>query len=217
MTTKRIFLDGQTATPEDFYEFFKDFVTTDDYVAGDWTITNAGSGTVAIATAAAGGQLVLTGGAADDALLALNNKIEAFKFVAGKKLYFSARFKINDATQSDLVIGLQITDTTPLAVSDGIFFRKDDGDALLDFVASKNSTESVKTGVATLANDTFVTAAFYYDGAVLRAFVDNVAVGDLPLTNVVDDEELCISIAVQNGEAVSKVLTVDFIRALAER
>ncbi|UXN73379.1 hypothetical protein N8D56_21265 [Devosia sp. A8/3-2] len=222
MTTRRIFLDGRTANPEDYYEFFADFTNTAEYVAGDWTTTNAGSGTVAIntgsAAGAAGGQLVLTGGAADDALLAVQNKLECFKFVAGKKLYFSARFKLNDVTQSDIAIGLQVTDTTPLAVADGLFFRKDDGDAFLDFVASKNSSETQKTAVATLVNDTFVKVAFYYDGADSAVYVDDNAVGRVtPLTNVVDDEELCISFAVQNGEAVSKVMTIDYVRALVER
>lgn len=217
MTTRRIFLDGKTANPEDYYEFFKDFTTTDDYVAGDWTITNAGSGTIAISTGAAGGILVLTGGSADDALIALNNKIEAFKFVAGKKMYFSARFKLSDVTQSDMVMGLQITDTTPLAVSDGIFFRKDDGDAFLDFVVCKNSSETQKTAVATLTNDTYVKVGFYYDGTEMAIYVNDVAVGDIALTNVVDDEELCVSFAVQNGEAVSKVMSIDYIRALVER
>jgi hypothetical protein len=218
MTTRRIFLDGRTANPEDYYEFFADFTNTAEYVAGDWTTTNAGSGTVAINTGAAGGQLILTGGAADDALIAIQNKLECFKFVAGKKLYFSARFKISDATQSDLVIGLQVTDTTPLAVVDGLFFRKDDGDAFLDFVVCKNSTETQKTAVATLVADTYVKVAFYYDGADFAVYVDDVAVGRVtPQTNVVDDEELAISFAVQNGEAVSKIMTIDYVRAVVER
>lgn len=217
MTTRRIFLDGRTASPEDYYEYFNDFTNTADYVSGDWSTTNAGSGTVAIATGAAGGVLVLTGGSADDALIVVQNKIEAFKFVAGKKMLYQTRFKLSDVVDSDLVLGLQITDTTPLAVSDGIFFRKDDGDALLDFVVCKNATETQKTGVATLANDTWVKADFYYDGAELAVFINDVAVADCPLTNMVDDEELCISIAVQNGAAASKVLSVDYVRAIVER
>lgn len=223
MTTRRIFLDGRTANAEDYYEFYRDFTNTADYASGDWTTTNAGSGTIAIntgsAAGAAGGQLILTGGSADDALIAIQNKLECFKFVAGKKMYFAARFKLNDVTQSDLVMGLQVTDTTPLAVVDGIFFRKDDGDAFLDFVACKNSTETQLSAVATLVNDTYVKVGFYYDGADLAVYINDDAVGKIPrpLTNVVDDEELCISFAVQNGEAVSKVMTIDYIRAIAER
>ena len=38
-----------------------------------------------------------------------------------------------------------------------------------------------------------------------------------PLTNVPDDEELALSFAVQNGEAVAKVLSVDYIGATQER
>lgn len=217
MTTKRIFLDGRTAAREDYYEYFNDFLNTGDYASGDWTTTNAGSGTIAVSTGAAGGILVLTGGSADDALIVVQNKIEGFKFVAGKKLAFQARFKLSDVTQSDAVIGLQITDTTPLAVSDGIFFRKDDGDAFLDFVVCKNATETQKTAVATLVNDTYVKVGAYYDGSKLAVYIDDVAVADCALTNIVDDEELCISIAVQNGEAVSKIMSVDYVRAISER
>jgi hypothetical protein len=218
MATKRIFLDGETTSPEDFVEYFNDFL---DYAAADWTITTteagAGSATEAVGDAA-NGVLVVTNDAADDDADFLQYANETFKFVSGKKLYGAMRFSLSDATQSDFVFGLQITDTTPLAVTDGIYFQKDDGDANLDFHVTKDSTATDVTAIATLENDTFVKVAFYYDGGdKILLFVDDALVGSAAVTNAPDDEELTISFGIQNGEAVAKVLNVDFIRIVAER
>lgn len=210
----------------EYHTFMDDF---DDYGAADWTITTteagASSATEAI-TNADGGVLALTNDAADDDNDFLqwsgrdaSGTVETFKFETGKRLFFKARFKISDATQSDFVIGLQITDTSPLAVTDGIFFQKDDGDTNLDFHCEKNSTSSDLTAIHTMADNTYVEVAFYYDGSSSRiqAYVDGASVGSVPLTNVPDDEELTVSFGVQNGEAVSKVLSVDYIMVAKER
>lgn len=205
---------------------FTDFLS---YNTADWVITTteagAGSATETLSSAIAGGVLVVTNDSADDDADFFQYAggsgavVEPFKYVAGKRLRFVTRFKLSDATESDFVAGLQITDTTPLAVSDGIFFRKSDGDATLQLVICKNSTESV-IDVTELADDTFVTAEFYYDGSALRAYVDGVlTVGatSTDMANVPDDEQLTLSFGIQNGAAASKVLSVDYIGAWQER
>ena len=121
-----------------YYGYFNDFMT---YNSGDWTITTteAGSGTASEAvTSSAGGALLITNDDADNDLDFLQLKGESFKLSTSKRAYFSARFKVSDATQSDFVMGLQITDTTPLAVSDGVYFMKDDGDTNLDLHIEKD-------------------------------------------------------------------------------
>lgn len=203
---------------EAFTEYWDDFVT---FNAAEWTITTteagAGSATEALGNTA-GGVLVVTNDAADDDADFFQKVGESFKFVSGKRLMAKMRFKLSDATQSDFVFGLQITDTTPLAVTDGIYFQKDDGDALLDFHVVKNSTATDVTGIATLEDDTWTIIEFYYDGqGLFDLFVDGENVGSAALTNVPDDEELTVSFGVQNGEAVSKVLSVDYIRVVGER
>jgi len=227
------FLAGRDGAPKmDFHEWVNDF---DFYLATDWVITETGSGTRAIAQAK-DGILVVTNAAADNDVNSLQARqvasgqvAEDWKFVAGKKLLFETRFKVSDATQSDLVIGLHITATTPVASapSDGIYFRKDDGDRLIDLYGVKNSTGSTATGVlgqsGYLTDDTYTTLAFYYDGktaaqgGTISAWQDGVNFGSIPLTNVVDDEELAISFAHQNGEAVAKILSLDYIRVIQER
>lgn len=193
----------------DYHTYFNDF---DTYVAGDWTVTEVGSGSRAL-TNVDGGCLLITNAAGDDDHNYMQKVGESFLFEAGKPMYFEARVKVSDATQSDMVLGLLITDTSPLAtVTDGIYFQKDDGDTNIDFHVVKNSTATDSTAVATLDTN-FNTYAFYYDGSrsQIEILFNDVIVGTSVLTNVSDDEELTITMAVQNGEAVAKIMTVDYI------
>lgn len=205
-----------------FHEFFDDF---DTFATGDWTITTTEAGTGSATEALADeqfGALLVTNAAGDDDLDFFQKVGESFKYVSGKRLYFGIRFKTSDATESDIIAGLVITDTTPLAHTDGIAFIKDDGDANIDFIVTKDSTETEQAAVGTLADDTYVTLEFYYDGAThdnanIQVFVDGTRVAGVALTNVPDDENLTITFGVQNGEAAAKTLTVDWVRAFQER
>jgi hypothetical protein len=208
--------------PTDWHVYFNDFHT---YTAGDWTITTteagAGSATEAL-TDTAFGALLITNAAGDNDRDFFNKVGESFLLTAGKKLFFKARFKVSDATQSDFVMGLQITDTTPLDVTDGIFFQKDDGDDNLDFHVEKNNTATSASDIATVADDTYLTVGFYYDGGVstetsIKYFVNEAHVGTSVNTNMPDDEELTISFGIQNGAAAAKTMTVDYIFAAVER
>jgi hypothetical protein len=206
--------------PTQMHTYFTDF---DTYTAGDFTVTETQAGATQALANVDGGVLLLTNSAADNDLNALQKVGESFKFEAGKKLFFKSRFAVSDATQSDFVIGLQITDTTPLAVTDGVYFRKHDGDANLDFVVVKDSTASTATAIATVANNTYLTVGFYYNGVdeVVYAASTNslnpTVLGKLPVTNLPDDEELTISFGIQNGEAVAKTMSIDYIFVSKER
>ena len=206
--------------PTQMHTYFNDF---DAYTAGEWTVTETQAGATQALANVDGGVLLLTNSAADNDLNALQKVGESFKFEAGKKLFFKSRFAVSDATESDFVIGLQITDTTPLAVTDGVYFRKDDGDANLDFVVIKDSTASTATAIATVANNTYLTVGFYYNGVdevIYAASVDNnnpTVLGKLPVTNLPNDEELTISFGIQNGEAVAKTMSIDYIFVSKER
>ena len=212
--------------PSKYYTYFDDFF---EYHSGIYTITTteAGSGNASEAiTAGAGGQLLITNDNADNDLDFFQLKGEAFKFDSTKRMFFSSRFKVSDATQSDLVMGLQITDTTSLDVTDGIFFIKGDADTQPDFIIEKDNSSTLSVlEMNAMADDTFVTLSFEYDpldvatgGAVFRVYQDNVQVGEITgTTNAPDDEDLTISFGIQNGEAVAKTMTIDFILAAVER
>lgn len=204
-------------SPSSWHTYFNDF---DTYVAGDWTITSVGSATQAL-TDGDGGLLLVTNAAADDNSCFFDKKGASFLLAAGKKSIFKARFKVSDATQSDFVIGLQVTDTTPLSVTDGIFFQKDDGDAQLDVYCRKDATtgSTSATNIATVADDTYLSVGLYYDGnATLAYFVNDVQLGSLDASiSFLPDTALTVSFGIQNGEAVAKLLTVDYIFAAKER
>lgn len=211
--------------PTAWHTWFDDF---DNFEADQWVITTtetgAGDATEAVSNAD-GGVLVITNDAADNDADFLqwsgddaSGVVETFKFIAGKKLFFKARLKVSDATQSDFVIGLQITDTTPLAVTDGVYWRKDDDDANLDFVVIKDSTATTATAAATAANDTWMTLAFYYDGkSGIEYYKDDAKLGTSALTNLPDDEELTISFGIQNGAGAAKSMSIDYIFVAKER
>ena len=216
--------------PTKWHVYFNDF---DTFSATDWTITTteagAGDATEAL-TDANGGVLLITNDAADDDADWFQKVGESFLLAAGKKCFFKARFAVSDATQSDWIMGLQVTDTTGGAAggdgaTDGIFFQKDDGDTNVDFYVQKNATTGQLTNTAittAAAADTYMTLAFYFDGVrYVECFKDDAKVytADLTttLTTYLPDTELTISFGIQNGEAVAKTMSVDYIFCALER
>lgn len=216
--TSDLFASMSQPDPTKFHEYWNDF---DTYTAGDWVVTETQAGATQALTAGDGGWLLLTNSAADDDIVALQKTPAAFTLTAGKKAFFKTRFKVSDATQSDVVFGLQVVDTTPLDVTDGIYFLKADGAATVNFICRKNATtgSTSASSVATLVADTFITLAFYYDGIDKVYYaVDGAVGGSLDGSSTyLPDTITTVSFAVQNGEAVAKTMTVDYVYAAIER
>jgi hypothetical protein len=205
--------------PHKYHSYFNDF---DTYLASDWTITTTEAGTGSATEALAdgdGGLLLVTNAAGDNDHDFFQLVKEGYKYEAGKQLAFNIRFKTSDATQTDIVAGLQLTDTTPLDVTDGVFFLKEDGSTSISFIVEKDSTQSTLTLPNALADDTFMTLGFVFDpkDQKFHVFQDNVLAGTVVNTNAPDDEELTVSFGVQNGEAVAKTMTIDYVGAMKER
>ena len=205
--------------PHKYHTYFNDF---DTYLASDWTITTTEDGTGSATEALAdgdGGLLLVTNAAGDNDHDFFQLVKEGYKYEAGKQLAFHMRFKTNDATQTAIVAGLQLTDTSPLDVTDGIFILKADGAATISFIVEKNSTQSTLTLPNSLADDTFMTIGFLYDpkDQKFHVFQNDVLAGTVVSTNAPDDEELTVSFGIQNGAAAAKTLTVDYIGASKER
>lgn len=196
------------------HKYLNDF---DNYVAANWTVTETGTGTRAL-TDADGGVLLITNDSNNDDANFFNKVGESFLFESGKKLWFKTRFKVSDATESDVVVGLQITDITPLAVSDGVYFIKADGSTSVSFVVTKNTTPTTNANAATLVDDTYIELGFYYNGKdAIEYFADGSKVGTSAVTNLPDDEIMTISFGIQNGEAVAKTMSMDYIQVVKER
>lgn len=210
--------DADLSHPTNIWVWKNDFNNALDIDATNvWVVTETGVGSRAISDAAYG-ELLITNAAADDDHNFFQSVKELVKFVAGKRLWFEAKFETSDATQSDIVMGLQIRDTAPLDVTDGVFFQKDDGDTNLDFHVEKDDTATSAAAIATMANATSIVVGFYYDGVSgIDYFVNGVKKGRAATTNLPDDEELTISFGIQNGIDVAKTMTVDYIMVAVER
>jgi len=201
--------------PTLWHVVFDDFAP---YVAGDYTATETGAGGSVANTDAAGGTVLLTTDTLDNDNQFVQRKYETFLFVAGKPMVFGARLKVSKTTQSDFVIGLQITDTSPLDVTDGIFFQCDDGDANLDFHVEKDDTATSAAAFAVATAAAWFTLEFAYDGGKRIYYgKDGVELGYSVITNAPDDELLTFSFGVQNGEAGAQTMEVDYIFAATYR
>lgn len=199
--------------PTRHHNYMEDF---DYYLAADWVVTEVGVATQLLLDGD-GGILQITNAGADDNSSFQQKVGESFLIEASRKAYFRARMQLDLVTESDFVMGLQITDTTPLAVTDGIWFQSDDGDASLDIHHAAASVVTEDLAIATLVDATFLTMEWYWDG-ISRFYygVDGVPLGFLEpaaFTTV----ELTPSFGVQNGEAVAKVMDVDYVFAAKER
>lgn len=219
--------------PTKWVTYFDDFAGGTDSLPNatdaNYVVTKTGAGTIAQADGS-GGWSLLTASAANADNIFVQKKGSAFRWVSTKKLIFGARFKISDSNLESFVMGLQITDTTPLAVSDGIYFLKTTGAATVDFIVAKASVLSTAAAIGSVVTDTFIELAFVYNGkavpnpstGVVTYWFDYFINGDLKgsigaTTTAPDTQDLCISFGLQNGEAVAKTMTIDYIFAALER
>lgn len=213
-----VFEDMGQLDPSRFHNYFEDFNL---YNAADWIVTTveagAGSATEAVQDED-GGVLLLTNDNADNDSNFLQLINETFKFVAGKKLYFKVRMKVSDAIFSEFIMGLQITDTTPLDVTDGVFFQKNNSDLNINFLVEKDNVATISSGITTITDNVYFELGFEYNGVDKVAFyVNNQRLGFLATTTLPDDEELTVSFGVQNGAAAAKTMSIDYIFVAKER
>jgi hypothetical protein len=216
------------------FVFYDDFTAYANTVGGTadmpWVDTFVGAGSAIAALADEPfGAITLTCDAADNDAAQIQWHTENFTITAGKKTWFESRLKVSDATQSDWLVGLAVLDTTLLGstdgdgVTDGIFFSKEDGDTQIDINIQKNTTTGQlrQANVATCTTS-YMTLGFYYDGIRTVEFYFNGAkVYTLDLTattsTYMPDTPLTVSFAIVNGEAVAKVMTIDYVVAAQER
>lgn len=212
--------------PMKVFTYSNDF---DNYVAGDWTVTTVGVTPTAAITDGAFGRLLLTTTAADNDGIQLQKVGEAFLPIAGKKMWFKTKFKVSDATQSDFLFGIAVTDTTAIVaagdgVTDGIFFQKDDASTSVTLYCQKDTTtgQTSAASVATIVADTDIELGFEWDGvSAIKYFVDGVHKGTLSLTTspatYLPDTECRVTMAFLTGAAAAITCNIDYIFAAIER
>lgn len=209
--------------PTKYYTYFEDF---DYYNADDW-MKNFATGSAAALGDGFGGQLIITTDTDDGDIAVLQRGVGiqgagvglAFQWSVDKELWFKIRFKIDEATQTDVLCGLQSIDSSPFNVTDGIWFRKTDGDPTFEFIVEENDNATFIPNVATLVDDTFIEIAYYYDSVgTFHVYVDDVETTELEnLTQFAPSALLTPSFGFQNGDNVARTMNVDYIMVVLER
>lgn len=173
--------------PSFYHQFFDDFDQLLG-VAGPYTTTSSGAGTVAH-TAGDGGLALFTTGAvagnfesiqlpAASFLLPGTGNNPPITSSSVKKVFYLTRLSLANATTSGLIAGLCATSATPFtagvtSVLDGLYFYKAPGSTLLQFINVMSAANSPNGSQTTynlvfatpfnFANATSVDLAFYID------------------------------------------------------
>lgn len=207
--------------PTQYHTYFEDF---DYYDSSEWTVTTtetgAGTASEAIQDADGGIFKITTDNATNDTDY-LQFGSETFQIESGKKAWFSASFSASNADNASIVMGMQITDTSPLDVSEGIFFMID-GDSALDFYVEDENSATSTTGITTVSNDTYIEVSWYYNGVdEVSYFVDGQQMGHLATTNLPtdSDDDMTVSFGLKNNSASDSTpsLSIDYILMSKER
>jgi len=222
-----------------WYEKWWDFDSEQDLsdfawtvVGGDGTEQCAWKGSISLSDEAFGSVVLTTDDHDNDSIIG-QLKFETLKFALGKTYYLIARLKPGDATQQDVLFGAWIRDTVPLGgsdgFSDGVAFRKDDGDTNWDAIRAYNASTFPDDYTQ---ENAVATATTSYVVLVMRIVMDanTAGVGTItyhvdgvskhtagPTATIVHDEELALGFGVMAGEAAAKTLTIDGVGILAER
>jgi len=203
--------------PTKWHVFWDDFDTTP--IAAQWTLTatSVGTGTSAITVPDAdGGVARITTAANDNDGIFAEWISETFLLEDGKKTFMKTRFQVGDAIQSDMIIGLHSTDTTPLDATMRFAFITEDASASVFFNNDDNTTDTDSASLATLSDDTFITLAVYWDGVEnFQCFANDVLVSSF--TGDVPGAEMAVGFGYLNGAAGAETTDVDYIFVAKER
>lgn len=204
--------------PTKFLTYFDDFIH--EPLSTEWTITatSAGSGTSAISTPDLdGGCARITTAANEDDGLFAQTIGEVFLLNSSKKTWIKTRFQVGDAIQSDLIIGLHSTDTTPQDATMRFLFESVDGSAALYFNNDNNTDDNDSSTVATLEDDTFVTVGAYYDGnGNIQLFLNDALVTTMT-SQTPPGAEMAVGFGYLNGAAGAETTDIDYIFVCKER
>ena len=205
---------------------FKYFGIVDDFDRGFlatlWTVAGDGTEVVALA-AGAGGVLSIATGGTDTNNAQLSAEALNILFATDKELWFRTTLRMNDVTDSVLFAGITDGAADPVndLPEDGIFFRKDDADANIDFIVRKGDAEVVTSlALGTIVINVDMELAFHYDGVGgLRAYIDDELVFNETVTAALLPDAVLMTgqLFVETGKTGAVTVLADNLLALAER
>lgn len=200
----------------DQHLYFTDF---NAYAATDYTITVVGTSTPAL-VAGDGGILGITTSATSGDSAFLQKTIAAYTFETGKPMWFGCRFKVSTLATT-MVFGLQVVDTTPLDVTDGIYFLSTTATGAVTGIVRKNATTgSSSVAVGTLVADTYTELAWNWDGKdTVQFYQDRVLKGSITgvAANYLPDTTCTMSFGMQTDSANARTMSIDYFFASKSR
>lgn len=155
------------------YKFEEDFDALTLGAAGvsGWISAQNGSGTLAAVQDELGGVIKFVTGttAGNDIQYSWGNnstKSETVLLQAGKRAWLFSRFKTEDADQDTFFVGanVSIADAFAAEPSDQFRFRSGATPDALQFAVGKTNSTEVTISLGTMADNTYVRVAAFYDG-----------------------------------------------------
>lgn len=214
-----IFANLPFPDPSVYHTLLDDF---DRFAADEWEAGGAGSPTPPALVAGNGGMLSMeTSAAANDNnwLQQLQPAWEVFT-QSGDQTFFRARAKVDDATNSVLVFGLQVAvaSNNVLTPTDGVFLRKPAGSKNFVLVHRAAGVETVSDPFGPIDDNAEFDVAFYYDGSgVFAAGALNGTVRASLNPPTITTQTLALTVAVQAGTAAARTLMLDQVFVMKHR
>lgn len=192
----------------------------DDQVAATWLVTKSAGSAAPAVTAGDGGllKLVNTGAGATDFVymqFAGNSgaATTSWQWAATLDMFMQWSINVDDATNSNVFVGLEQVTVTPFTFLDSLGFFKAQGATALVFQSKAGgSTFSIPCGALVAATAFDCVAAYTAVDGIWRAWVNGVYQGSLTAaqsagtsTNV-----MTTTIALLNATAVAHTLVVDY-------
>lgn len=194
---------------------------TDFTTACEYTVTaiNTGGGTSTIAQGiTAGIRSIITTDDADNDSINLQVVGTPFQLASGHPLYFGWKGTINEATQSDLLVGMATKDTTLIAahalnvVDDGIYFYKLDNTTVIYGAYEKAGTVGATASATAMDTSAHIYEIFYDGVGTISYYVDGSLV--VQAASGYPTVVLSPSLFFATGSAAVKTCTTEWMRVI---
>lgn len=212
--------------PTTWAVYFEDFLQYDKTQGNAaWTLTQTNTADAIVGPT---GVVTLTTSGNDNDLGQLYHTDAPFQLTSGKKAIIEIKAKVTKGGgtigQEELVLGLtsvqtgadfMAADGLSHAFDDGICFISYDGSANINCIQGENDVFSSELGASTLVDDTWAVYSIYFDGTTSYFYKDDLLIASLstnPPTSV-----LTPMLFIKEGEAQTRVLSVDYVLVAIER
>lgn len=213
--------------PSLYFGIFDDFFF---FTEGDlWTTTEDAdkSGTDAVMDEAGGVYQNYCDGDDNDESYCISEG-ESFKFTSGKKMWFEARLRVDEANTDDANVMVGVSDSAgadmikdtgggPADSYDGAVFFKVDGGDKWQFETSNAATQVTNATLGDYTDDTFAKVGFYFDGGTTITPYFNGTAGTAHTISLTGLEEMHLFFGVKTGSTNEEAVEIDYIKCIQER